>query len=83
MNDLPAVLDRYLIFSAYRLKTTREMRGMTQQATADALGVHIRHYQKIEAAEVNPTSLQLGIFSGLFGVTIDSLYAIPEGDSAV
>lgn len=77
------VLDRPLNFSPARLKAAREARGLTQQATADALGVHIRHYQKIEADEVNPTAAQLGIFSAVFGVTIDSLYSMTrEGDAA-
>lgn len=32
-----------------RLKDARAARGMTQQATADALGISLRYYQNIEA----------------------------------
>lgn len=31
------------------LKGARAARGMTQQATADALGISLRYYQNIEA----------------------------------
>lgn len=34
------------------LKDARAAREMTQQATADALGISLRHYCKIEAGDV-------------------------------
>lgn len=35
------------------LQTARKAKGMTQQALADELGIGLRHYQKIEYAEIN------------------------------
>ena len=35
------------------LKRARLDKGMTQQMMADALGITLRHYQKIEYAEIN------------------------------
>lgn len=34
------------------LKEARQKAGMTQQQTADRLGISLRHYQKIEYAEI-------------------------------
>ncbi|RKJ01977.1 XRE family transcriptional regulator [bacterium D16-54] len=34
------------------LKKARKAAGMTQQQVADRLGINLRHYQKIEYAEV-------------------------------
>lgn len=36
----------------YNLKKARQDAGMTQQAMADALGISLRHYQKVEYAEI-------------------------------
>jgi len=35
------------------LKTARKAANLTQQAMADKLGLTLRHYQKIEYAEIN------------------------------
>jgi transcriptional regulator with XRE-family HTH domain len=75
-------LERFRSFSPARLAAARRRSRLTQQATATAVGLFIRHYQKIEAGEVNPTAAQLGRFATLFRVTIDSLYAMPEEGAA-
>lgn len=36
-----------------KLKKAREEHGFTQQSLADALGLSLRHYQKIEYADLN------------------------------
>lgn len=36
-----------------KLKEARQEAGMTQQQMADKLGLNLRHYQKIEYAELN------------------------------
>ena len=36
-----------------RLRSARQAAGMTQQELANHLGLTLRHYQKIEYAEVN------------------------------
>ena len=35
------------------LRAARKAKGMTQQAMADYLGIGLRHYQKIEYADLN------------------------------
>lgn len=35
-----------------KLQAARKAKGLTQQAVADALGITLRHYQKIEYAEI-------------------------------
>ena len=37
-----------------RLRATRISRGFTQQKTADAIGLPLRHYQKYESGEIEP-----------------------------
>lgn len=36
-----------------KLKAARKAKGLTQQAAADALGIGLRHYQKIERGDTN------------------------------
>lgn len=36
-----------------KLKEARRNSGLTQQKVADALGITLRHYQKVEYAEIN------------------------------
>lgn len=36
-----------------KLKKARKEAGLTQQAMADKLGIGLRHYQKLEYAEIN------------------------------
>lgn len=36
-----------------KLKEARRNAGLTQQKVADALGISLRHYQKVEYAEIN------------------------------
>lgn len=36
-----------------KLKEARQKAGITQQQMADKLGLNLRHYQKIEYAELN------------------------------
>lgn len=35
------------------LKNARQKAGMTQQQVADALGISLRHYQKVEYSEIS------------------------------
>lgn len=35
------------------LKRARKEKGLTQQQTADLLGIGLRHYQKVEASQTN------------------------------
>lgn len=50
------------------LKAARKGKGMTQQAMADKLGLTLRHYQKIEYAELNGSFEVWDALEDLLGV---------------
>ena len=50
------------------LKAARKAKGMTQQAIADKLGLTLRHYQKIEYAEINGSFAVWDALEDLLGV---------------
>ena len=50
------------------LKATRKAKGMTQQQVADELGLTLRHYQKIEYAEINGSFEVWDALEDLLGV---------------
>lgn len=56
-----------------RLRATRIFRNITQQKTADALGVPLRHYQKYESGEIEPDLKRLADLSAFFNVPADFL----------
>lgn len=56
-----------------RLRATRIFRSATQQKTADALGVPLRHYQKYESGEIEPDLLTLVNVSDFLNVPSDFL----------
>ena len=56
-----------------RLRATRIFRNVTQQKTADAMGVSLRHYQKYESGEVEPDFMGLVELSDFFNVPADFL----------
>ncbi len=50
------------------LKKARKEAGMTQQQMADRLGIGLRHYQKIEYAELNGSFEVWDALEDLLGV---------------
>lgn len=56
-----------------RLRSVRTFRGVTQQKTADFLGINIRHYQKYESGEVEPDIKRLAEIADFFNVPSDWL----------
>lgn len=56
-----------------RLRATRIYRSITQQKTADAIGVPLRHYQKYESGEIEPDLTRLTELAGFFNVPSDFL----------
>ena len=50
------------------LKAARKAKGMTQQAMADELGLTLRHYQKIEYAEIKGSFEVWDALEDLLGV---------------
>lgn len=56
-----------------RLRATRMFRKITQQKTADAIGVPLRHYQKYESGEIEPDISGLVKISNFLDVPVDFL----------
>ena len=56
-----------------RLRATRIFRGITQQKTADAMGISLRHYQKYESGEIEPDIMGLIKVSDFLNVPSDFL----------
>ena len=50
------------------LRAARKAKGMTQQAMADKLGLTLRHYQKIEYANLNGSFEVWDALEDLLGV---------------
>lgn len=50
------------------LKKARNAAGLTQQALADKLGLTLRHYQKLEYAEINGSFEVWDALEDLLGV---------------
>jgi len=63
MNNLPQ-----------RLKYYRRQIGLTQEATADALGIRSQNYAKYESGERTPKDDKLIALAKLFHVSFDALY---------
>ena len=56
-----------------RLRATRFSLGITQQKTADAINVPLRHYQKYESGEIEPDLKRLSELATFFNVPADFL----------
>lgn len=56
-----------------RLRSVRTFRKITQQKTADFLGINIRHYQKYESGDVEPDIQRLTEIADFFNVPLDWL----------
>lgn len=64
------------------LKKTRQDAGLTQQAMADKLDIGIRHYQKIEYAEINGSFEVWDALEDLLGVHQRKLRQISKNHPA-
>lgn len=58
---------------AHRLTTARKWKGLTQQALADATGIHVTQMRRYEAGTSQPTLDVLRNLARALAVTIDSL----------
>ncbi len=56
-----------------RLRATRIFRNITQQKTADTIGIPLRHYQKYESGEIEPDLKRLTELAAFFNVPADFL----------
>ncbi|MGO8930954.1 MAG: helix-turn-helix domain-containing protein [Limisphaerales bacterium] len=59
---------------AGNVRRLRKKVGWTQEQAAEAIGIAPRHYQKIEAGDVNATVATLVNVAKAFGVTIKDLF---------
>jgi transcriptional regulator with XRE-family HTH domain len=59
---------------ARNVRRLREKTGWTQEQAADAVGIAPRHYQKIEAGDVNVTVATLVRLANAFRVTVKDLF---------
>jgi transcriptional regulator with XRE-family HTH domain len=70
--------DRYLIVQqalAANVTRLRERAGWTQQQAAEATGLDVKHLQKVEYGELNPSLRTLVSLASAFGVTVGRLLA--------
>src|SRR5262249_10954470 len=56
-----------------RLVDTRKQRGLTQQAVADEIGVHVSQERRYEAGHSQPTLDVFAALAVVFGVSLDWL----------
>ena len=59
---------------AGNVRRLREKAGWTQEQAADAMEIATRHYQKIEAGDVNVTVATLVRVANAFGVDVKALF---------
>jgi transcriptional regulator with XRE-family HTH domain len=59
---------------AGNVRRLREKAGWTQEQAADAMEIATRHYQKIEAGDVNVTVATLARVAKAFQVDVQSLF---------
>lgn len=72
MTESPTLLHARETIAA-RLRELRSRSGLTQEEAARKVGIGWRHYQKIEAAEVNLSLTTLCRLAEVFAVGPDSL----------
>ncbi len=59
---------------AGNVRRLRQKAGWTQEQAAEAIGIATRHYQKVEAGDVNVTLATLAKVAKAFGVTVKALF---------
>jgi transcriptional regulator with XRE-family HTH domain len=62
---------------ASNLARLRERHGWSQQQTADAIGIDLKHLQKLEYAALNPTLRTLVAAAQALGTSVGRLLARP------
>ena len=60
------------------LKKARNDKGMTQQVMADALGIGLQHYQKIEYAKLNGSFAVWDALEDILGIRQRILRELPN-----
>ena len=65
--------EAFLVDFPERLATTRKQRGMTQQALADAVGIHVTQLRRYEGGKAQPTMGVLRDLAVALRVSADAL----------
>ncbi|OGR14612.1 MAG: hypothetical protein A2341_07575 [Deltaproteobacteria bacterium RIFOXYB12_FULL_58_9] len=73
MPDRSQHYRRLLAVFGANLQTMRKQRGWTQEQAAACVGLHARHYQKLEAGEVNFTARTIARVAYAFRVSFGQL----------
>jgi len=81
MPDRSQHYRRLLAVFGANLQTMRKQRGWTQEQAAACIGMHTRHYQKLEAAEVNFTARTIARVATAFRIGAGQLLE-PGGTGA-
>lgn len=63
-----------------RLRALRERAGLTQEAGAEAIGLHVKHLQRVEAGNANVTLVTMVACALAYGVTVAALFQ-PEASA--
>jgi transcriptional regulator with XRE-family HTH domain len=58
---------------ATNVRAVRQKRGLTMEECADRAHLHGRHWQKVEAGEVNATLATLSRIADVLGVSVAEL----------
>jgi len=60
----------------------RERNGWTQQDAAEAMGIDVKHLQKLEYGKLNPSLRTLVKVAGAFGVNVGRLLGLRHAERA-
>ena len=71
---LPSKFGEFKQLLAGNLRRIRKERGITQEKAAEATGLNWRHWQKLEAGEVNVTLSTLAKICDGLGVVLEELF---------
>ena len=61
-----------------RLRVIRDEAGLTQEVAAEAIGLHVKHLQRLERGGANATIATLVACGLAYGTPLASLFATPE-----
>jgi transcriptional regulator with XRE-family HTH domain len=82
MNTTPDAYEAIRLRLASCVRRIRTSKGLTQEAAADRAGLAVRHFQKIEAAEVNVTLNSLARIAAALQVDVSDLLGEKNGEEA-
>ena len=75
MRRMPSSEKRIRQRLAMNVRRLRQERALTLEEASDRAGMYLRHFQKIEAGDVNATLHTLDRLAEGFGVDVTELFA--------